>query len=131
LPTTYVNPITGVELPIPPSRVLKKGETEPEEGVKQQKSQVETSKTSIVPSENELAKTRGPIPLRNVTNELADFNIISCVWLDDSSVGKCANCKDTGTLPYQVRNTKKEYGSVCKRCGELFLELIEKQRKVD
>ena len=67
----------------------------------------------------------------SVTNKLNDFNIIRCEWLKDHSFGKCANCKDTGTLPYQVENTKNEYGFVCKRCGEFFLELIEKQRKVD
>jgi len=80
---------------------------------------------------NKNVEPTGPIPLGNVTNELTEFNIISCVWLDDPSVGKCANCKDTETLPYQVENTKKESGFVCKRCGEFFLELIEKQRKVD
>jgi len=67
----------------------------------------------------------------SVCNKLTDFNIIKCVWLDDPSVGKCANCKNTETLPYQMENTKKEYGFVCKRCGEFFTELIEKQRKVD
>jgi len=108
--------------------------TKPKQSPKQPSKAEQTPKPlapSPMASEKQAKLPQGPIPLGNVTNELTDFNIISCVWLDDPSVGKCANCKDTGTLPYQVENTKKEFGFCCKRCGEFFLELIEKQRKVD
>ena len=91
-----------------------------------------TSGTSGTQIEKE-PKTLLPSQMRtpNVQNTLTDFNIIECIRLDDPSVGKCANCKDTETLTHQVENTKKEFGFVCRRCGEFFLELIEKQRKVD
>jgi len=110
LPTTYVNPITGVELPIPPSRVLKKGETEPEEGVKQQKSQVETSKTSIVPSLNELAKI-----------------IESVVALKDPHVDRCAHCGKVEVLHWQIETFKGKWGHVCQECGAMFQDILKKR----
>lgn len=69
--SSYVNPITGEELPLSYSRVLKKTDTEPETRVKQRKSHVEPSKTAIVSSLatelNSLATTcwlcHGPLPL--------------------------------------------------------------------
>jgi len=99
------------------------------EGVKPSNSTLEHHEKNVekrVPIPQQLGKVSN-----SVTNKLSDFNIIKCVWLDDPSVGKCANCKDAGTLPYQVENTIKQFGFVCKRCGEFFLELIEKQRRVD
>lgn len=51
---TWVHPITGEVLSCAPSRVLKKTETEQKPSVKQQNSQKETSKTTIVASLSDL-----------------------------------------------------------------------------
>jgi hypothetical protein len=108
LPTTYVNPIDGVELPIPPGRVLKKSETEPKEGVKQQKSRVETSKTVIVPSLHDSMKSITKI---------------------EPHVDQCANCQKVEVLHWQIESFKSEWGHVCQDCGSLFQDILKKTER--
>lgn len=107
LPTTYVNPITGEELPIPRSRVLKQSETELEEGVKPQTSQVETSKTVVVPSLRDSVK---------------------CITKIAPHVDRCAHCEKVEMLHWQVETFKEEWGHVCHDCGSLFHDVLRARK---
>ena len=115
LPTTYVNPINSVELPIPPSRVLKKSETELEEGVKQQKSQVETSKTVIVPS----------LGVKSIDIQ----TVVSILPLDPITQGSCPICKKRDvSLVWQVLfRDGSRYDAVCMDCGGYLQEELRKR----
>jgi len=101
--TRYVNPITGEELPISYSRVLKKTETEQKETVKQQNSQPRTSKTPIV---------------------LSLGDLVGVYWHDSFySEHQCGVCGIKRMTTWQAETVKGEKIPICESCQQEFEKL--------
>jgi len=98
--TSYVNPITGEELPLSYSRVLKKTENEQESTVKQRDIEEETSKESIVLSLNDL---------------------VSVHW-SDSFYGEheCGIDNHKCMTSWQAETTKGSKIPICEDCAQEF-----------